>query len=178
MTGILRFMGILNAAIWLGGSVFFSFVAGQVPFSDEMRALLGQNHFPYYSGAIAQIGVARYFTFQLVCCIIALAHLAAEWLYQERHGRKFLLGLVAVMLGLTLLGNYWMQPKMKRLHAIKYAQNYPQPQRDAAARSFRTWHGFSMTLNLFMLGGLVIYLVHMSRPPEVARLVRPMQFRS
>lgn len=178
MTGILRFIGILNAALWLGGSVFFTLVAGQAPFSPEMKELLGPAYYPYFSGAIAQIGIARFFSFQLVCAIVALAHIGAEWLYQERRNRKLLLWMLATMLALTLLGDHWLRPKMRDLHKIKYAQNYPPPQRDAAARSFGLWHGVSMTVNLFMLGGLVIYLVQMSRPPEAARFVSPTQFRS
>ena len=178
MTGFLRFIGILNAAIWLGGSVFFTFAAGRVPFSPEMKELLGPASSPYFGGAIAQIGVARFFSFQLVCAIVALAHLGAEWLYQERRNRKVLLWMLATMLVLTLLGDYWLQPKMHNLFRGKYAVNYTPPQRDAAAHSFGIWHGVSMTVNLFMLGGLVIYLVQMSRPPEAARFVGPGQFRS
>jgi hypothetical protein len=179
MTSILRFVGILNAAIWLGGAAYFTFVAGQMPFSAAMQDLL-KNAYPYYSGAIAQIGVARYFTFLLFCNVVALVHLAAEWLYQDRRNRRFLLGLVGLMLALTLVGGFWMQPKMRYLHRLKYAVNYPQPAQEVAAKSFARWHAVSMTLNLFMLGGLVIYTVHMSRPVEVARFVRPVhtQFRS
>jgi hypothetical protein len=172
MTAILRFVGILNAAIWLGGSVYFTFVAGTMPFSAEMNGLL-RGYYPYYSGAIAQIGIARFFTFQLVCGIVALAHLAAEWLYQERRGRKVLLWLLGAMVGLIMLGDFWLQPKMNRLHDIKYARNYPAAQREAADRSFRVWHSLTMTMNCFMLGGMVVYLLHMSRPPETARFVRP-----
>lgn len=178
MTGILRFIGILNAAIWLGGSVFFTFVAGQAPFSLEMKELLGPGYYPYFSGAIAQIGIARFFSFQLACAIVALAHLGAEWLYQERRNRKFLLGLLATMLVFTLVADYWLLPKMQKLHRTKYAQNYSPAQREAAGRSFGLWHGISMTANLFMLGGMVIYLVQMSRPPETARFVSSSQFRS
>jgi len=179
MTAILRFVGILNAAIWLGGAVYFSFVAGRLPFSGEMQALLGKSH-DYYSGAIAMMGVSRYFTFHLFCSIVALVHLAAEWLYQDRRNRKFMLWLVGTLLALTLLGGYWLQPKMRNLHRIKYAANYPETARAAAAKSFGRWHALSMTMNLFMMGGLVIYTMHMTRPPEVARFVRPApnQFRS
>ena len=179
MTAILRFIGIMNAAIWLGGAVYFSFVAGQLPFSSAMKDLLGRSH-EYYSGAIAMIGVSRYFSFHLFCAIIALIHLAAEWLYQDRRNRRSLLWLVGVMLGLTLIGGYWLQPKMHHLHRVKYAVNYPESARAAADKSFKRWHGLSMTMNLFMLGGLVVYTMQMTRPPEIARFVRPApnQFRS
>jgi hypothetical protein len=81
------------------------------------------------------------------------------------------------MLVFTLVADYWLQPKMRSLHKLKYAQNYSSVQRDAAARSFGMWHGIAMTVNLFMLGGLVVYMVQMSRPPETARFVSPGQFR-
>jgi hypothetical protein len=179
MTAILRFVGIMNAAIWLGGAVYFTFVAGQMPFSGDMKALLKQGY-DYYSGAIAQISISRYFGFHLFCCVVALAHLGAEWFYQERRGRKLLLWVVGAMLGLTLLGGYWLQPKMKHLFGIKHSVNYPQPAREEAAKSFGRWHALSMTMNLFMLGGLVTYTMHMTRPPEIARYVRtaPKQFWS
>ena len=178
MTGFLRFIGILNAAIWLGGSIYFTFVAGQVPFSPEMKGVFGAAYNPYFTGAIAQIGVARFFSFQLFCAIVAFVHLSAEWLYQDRRNRKSLVWVLGVMLAVTLLGKYALQPKMHQLFRAKYATNYTQPQRDVAARSFAIWHGVSMTANLFMLGGMVIYLVQMTRPPEVGRFVSANQFRS
>ena len=181
MTGFLRFIGILNAAMWLGGSLYFTFVAGQAPFSQETRAIFGaeQNpHTAYYVGAIAQVGVARFFSFQLFCGIVAFVHLSAEWLYQDRRNRKPLALMLGVMLAVTVLGKYALQPTMRDLFRAKYALNYTQPQRDVAARSFAIWHGVSMTVNLFMLGGLVVYLVQMSRPPEVGRFVSASQFRS
>jgi hypothetical protein len=179
MTAILRFIGIMSAAIWLGGSIYFSFVAGKMPFSPEMQTLLGAQHFPYYSGAIAQIGVSRYFGFHLACGIVALLHITAEWLYQDRRNRILLLCVVGSLFAATLLGGFVLQPKLKRLHQQKYAVNYPQPAREAAAKSFKRWHALSMTMNLFMLGGLVIYTMQMTRPPENARFVRtaPGQFR-
>jgi len=179
MTAILRFIGIMNAAIWLGGSVYFSFVAGKMPFSPEMQTLL-RDQFPYYSGAIAQVGVAKYFGFHIVCGVIALLHLTADWLYQERRNRALVVAVVVAIFSATLLGAFVLQPKMKRLHQQKYAINYPQPARDAAAKSFKRWHALSMTMNLFILGGLVIYTLQMTRPPEIARFVRtaPNQFTS
>lgn len=184
MTGVLRFAGLLIAAIWLGGALYFSFAAGTLPFSPEMKALVGKmgdanaGFQAYFIGAAAQLGVARYFKFQLICCILALAQLAVEWMYQERRGRKSLLAMLLVILGLTLLGDIALLPKMKELHAIKYAPNYPAVQRDAAAGSFKRWHAASQVANLFVLGGLVVYLFNMSRPPDMARFVRPPQFRS
>jgi hypothetical protein len=180
MTAILRFIGIMNAAIWLGGSVYFSFVAGKMPFSAEMQTLLGPESFPYYSGAIAQVGVASYFNFHLFCGVVALLHLTVDWLYQGRRNRLLVIGVVVAIFIATLLGAFVFQPKMKLLHKQKYAPNYTQVARDAAAKSFKRWHAVSMTLNLLILGGLVVHTMQMTRPPEIARFVRtpPVQFRS
>lgn len=178
MTGFLRFIGILNAAIWLGGSVYFTFVAGQIPFSPEMKTLFGAAYNPYFTGSIAQIGVARFFSFQLFCGLVAFVHLSAEWLYQDRRNRKVLIWMLGIMLAVTLLGKYALQPKMHELFRAKHAMNYTPAQKEVAGRSFAIWHGVSMTINLFMLGGLVIYLVQMSRPPEAGRFVSASQFRS
>jgi hypothetical protein len=187
MTGFLRFAGLLIAALWLGGAVYFSFAAGTLPFSADMRELIARmgdanaGFQAYFVGAAAQLGVARFFKFQLLCGIAALAHLGIEWMYQERRGRKPLLAVLLLLLGLTLLGNFVLLPKMKALHAVKHAQPtayYTQERREAAAVSFKRWHAVSQAGNLFVLGGLVFYLWHMGRPPDTARFVRPPQFRS
>jgi hypothetical protein len=90
-------VGILNAGVWFGGAVFFTFGAGLAPFSQEMKTLLGPNNYPYFSGAIAQILIARYFHFQLICGVIAVLHLLAEGLYLGKHPRKL---QVALLIGL------------------------------------------------------------------------------
>ena len=111
----------------------------------------------------------------------ALAQLGIEWMYQERRGRKPLLAMLLVILGLTLWGEFSLLPKVRELHAIKYARPtayYTEARRDEAAASFKRWHAVSQVTNLFVLGGLVVYLINMSRLPDTARFVRPPQFRS
>src|SRR5262245_44801334 len=77
--GFLRFIGIINAAIWLGGSVFFALFAEPAIFSPAMLTLLEAKNFPYFSGAIAQILAERYYHFHLTCAVIAFLQLLAEW---------------------------------------------------------------------------------------------------
>ena len=180
MIGFLRFIGILNAAIWLGGAVFFSFGAGQVPFSDAMMKLVGEANYPYLSGAVAQLLVSKYFALHVVCGALALAHLAAEWLYLGRPARRSTLILLLVLFGFGLLGSMWLQPKMKRLHLDKYRPAPTQEDQDRAAKaakSFRIWHATSMVLNLFVLGGLGVYVWRANNPPDPTRFVSSMQFR-
>lgn len=177
MIGFLRFIGILNAAIWLGGAVFFTFAAGQVPFSSAMKELLGESNYLYFSGAIAQLLIAKYFGLHIICGMIALAHLAAESLYLGRRARKSTLILLLVLFGFGLVGRFWLQPKMKELHQLKYAPNLTQEVRDKKARSFKIWHATSQVLNLFVLGGLCVYVYRANNPPDPTRFVSAMQFR-
>lgn len=175
--GFLRFIGIFNAAIWLGGAVFFTFGAGQVPFSSAMKALLTEANYPYFSGAIAQLLIARYFALHLICGAIALAHLSAEWLYLGRPARRSTVGLLVALFCFGLIGAMWLQPKMKELHARKYAPNLSVEIQDRAAKSFRIWHATSQVLNLFVLGGLCVYVWRANNPPDPTRFVSAMQFR-
>jgi hypothetical protein len=176
--GFVRLVGLLNAAVWFGAAVFFTFSSGRAPFSREMELLLGPQNYPYFSGAIAQIFVARYFQLQFLCSIIAVVHLLAEWLYLGRFPQNFRLGLLLGLCVAVVAGGYWIQPKLKRLHATKYAAHQPPEIQQAAARSFRAWHGVSMSVNLLVVAGLAIYLWRVANPVEEARFVSAVRFRS
>jgi hypothetical protein len=175
--GVLRFIGILNAAVWLGGAVFFTLGVGRVPFSTAMRELLTEANYPYFSGAIAQLLIVKYFALHIICGAISLAHLGAEWLYQGRPARRSTLILLLCLFGFGLLGSTWLQPKMERLHRQKYAPNLSQTVRDRAAKSFRIWHATTQGLNLVVLGSLCVYVWRANHPPDPTRFVTAMQFR-
>jgi len=174
--GFLRFVGVLNAAVWFGAAVFFTFGTGLAPFSPEMRNLLGPNNFPYFSGAIAQILIARYFYFQVGCAIVAVLHLFAEWLYLGKYPQKLQVALWIALASAALVGGYWLQPRLKALHATKYGVNTRPQIREAADRSFRAWHGVSQVVNLLMVGGLAVYLWRAANPSDPTRFVRAVKF--
>jgi len=176
--GFLRFVGVLNAAVWFGAAVFFTFGAGRAPFSPEMKALLGPNNYPYFSGAIAQILIARYFQLQFICGLIAWLHLLAEWLYLGKSPRKLRLGLLVGLCLATLMGGYWLQPRLKALHAVKYGVNQRPEVRESAGRSFRAWHGVSVGVNLLLVAGLAVYLWRVANPSDETRFVSAVKFRS
>jgi hypothetical protein len=175
--GFLRFLGLMNAAVWFGAAVFFTFGVGAAPFSPEMKELLGPKTSAYFPGAIAQIFVARYFHLQFACGAVALLHLVGEWIYLGRTPRGLWLGLLISLISIGLLGGYWLQPKMKNLHTAKYAVNASAATRETADRSFRIWHGVSQGANLLMLAGLAIYLWRIANPPDPTRFVSTSNFR-
>jgi hypothetical protein len=153
MLRILWFVGLLNAAIWLGGCVFFSFAAAPAIFQPEMKRLLQD----YHTGLVAQLMQQRYFSFQLVCGVVALLHTLAAALLTPRRRAWLTGGLLGILCAITLAGIFWFQPHLKALYDVKYRA--PElAQREAAAVAFRGWHGLSQGLNLIMLGGLVVYL--------------------
>jgi hypothetical protein len=174
--GFLRFVGILNAAVWFGSAIFFTFSAGTAPFSPEMKSLLGANNYPYFSGAIAQIFIARYFYFHLVCAAVAVVHFLAETLYLGKPLRRIQTALLAGLCAVVLIGGFWLQPKLKGLHAIKYGVNTRPELREPAARSFRTWHGVSQVINLFAVAGLTVYLWRVANPSDPTRFVSAAKF--
>ena len=174
--GFLRFVGILNAASWFGAAIFFTFGTGLVPFSQNMKSLLGQANYPYFSGAIAQLFIARYFYFQIGCAMVAVLHLLAEWLYLGKYPQKLQVGLLIGLAAALLIGGGWLQPKMKVLHATKYGlKNLPEI-RAAADRSFRAWHGVSQVINLLMVGGLTVYLWRATNTSDPTRFVSATKF--
>jgi uncharacterized protein DUF4149 len=171
-------VGILNAAVWLGGGIFFTVALAPAIFSRDMEGVLGREYYPYFSGAIAQVLIARYFHLQLICALVALIHFMAEWLYLGKSAQKLWLGLVIGLFCLGLVGGFWLQPRLKELHTTRYAVNTPREIREAANQSFRTLHGASQVINLLMLCGLGVYFWHLANPPDPTRFLSAATFRS
>jgi hypothetical protein len=153
---------MLNVAIWLGASLFLTFVGGPAFFSDEMLKVLQHR---YYAGAAAEVVLGRYFVLHYCCAGVALAHLLAERFYSGRKLSRGTLGLWLVLAGLILFGGLQLQPRLRELHHTMYWGETATQQAEAA-RSFRVWHGVSLAANLFVLGGLVFYFTRVMRSVE------------
>ena len=178
MIGCLRLIGILNAAIWLGAAMFATFGASPGTASLEMRALFGPSDSAYVSGAIGLILMSRFFRWQLACGLIALAHLVVEGLYLGKGLRRFRLGLLLVLFWLTLMSGLWLQPKLQKLHLIGYGAGIAPARRQAAQNSFHAWHTLAQALNFLSVGGLAVYVWRVANPPDAARFVSAVKFRS
>jgi hypothetical protein len=162
--GFLRFIGVANAAIWFGASIFFTFSVAPAVFSNEMREILGPEAFPGYSGRIAIVFVGRYFVLQEICGTIALLHLVAEWLYMGKPLQRLTLWLLVGIAVLGLACGYGLQPKLRRLHRTMYGPGSTAPQVQQARQSFNFWHGTSQALNLIIIAGVAVYLWRVTTP--------------
>jgi hypothetical protein len=161
--GFLRFLGILNAAVWCGSAIFMTAGLPAI-FSAKLKELLTVPGVGFAAEAI----VARYFVVQYVCGVIALAHLTAEWMYAGRPARRLNIVLATALLWVALIGGFWAQPKMQEMHRIKYFGR-SLAERDQAGKTFAVWHGISESVNLLVICGLVVYLWRVSSPDEPPR---------
>jgi hypothetical protein len=180
--GFLRFIGIMNAAVWLGAAIFLTFGADPACFSADMKAALGVGvSDSYYPGAIAQVITTRYYHITLACGVLALLHLLAEWLYLGRPGRKFSFILLLGLFGWTLIGSNAVQPAriraLERLSPQHYSSTQPAD-RQAAAKSLHVLRTVERVFNVLVVCGLVIYTWRVANPSDNLRFVRPVQFRS
>ena len=167
----------MNAAVWLGTAIFFTFGAHPACFSADLKATLGLTTDSYYPGAIAGVIMSRYYHVMLACGVVALLHLLAEWLYMGRPRREFSFWLVIGLFALTLLGSNAIEPSLVRLNK----KHYTAPQtadRESAGKSFRILNGTEVALNLVLIGGLILYTWRAGSPSDTLRFVSPVQFRS
>ena len=169
---------MLNAAVWLGAALFY--MAGVTPglASRDVQALFREQYFEYLSGAVIQVISTRFFYWHIVCALIALLHLLAEWLYLGRAAHRAWLALLAGLLAVGLISNAWIVPKMAQLHRTRHAVNLRPEHREAAAKSFMSWHRFFQGVNLLVLGGVAVYFWRATTPSDPLRFVGPAKFRS
>ncbi len=165
MNPVLRFIGVTNAAIWLGSAIFFTFVvAPAVFYSPEMKELFGPV-FREYAGAIAQIQLQYFFRLQYVCAGIAVLHLLTERIFTRSPADRLRLHLLGGLLCLGLVGGLVLQPHLKTLHRTRSAVTSTPAQKEVAAKSFGRWHAVSQVLNLAAMAGLLAYFWRVTNPP-------------
>src|SRR5947208_12848749 len=100
-------LGIMNAAVWFGAALFFTFGIAPAFFSPEMKRLLGD----IYSGLVAQLVLERYFVLHYCCGGIALLHQLAEWVYLGKRLHRFTFGLLVIVLLLAICGGAALAPR-------------------------------------------------------------------
>ena len=167
MAGFIRFLGIFNIAVWAGGSLFFSFLAGSVFFSPEVIRFTPAP----YNGLVAQAMLERFFLLHYICGILAISHLLLEWFIKQSVFPKRPVSFIAILLLLALLGGKLISPKLNVWHQQKYQfqiktegnppmiefKPYSKETIQNAKLNFSIWHGISQIVNLIMLIMLIYH---------------------
>ena len=172
---VLRFIGVLNAAVWLGAAFFFPFAVGPAFFTPEVKEIFRGRFWP---GVMAQFVVERYFYLQQICGVIALVHLIAEWFYLGRALQRLNVVILGGLLLFGFVGGFWIQPKLHELHLVMYSMNEQYQavslsvaERTSAVKSFRTWHGVARGMDLVALAGLLVYFWRVTHPSDDLRIL-------
>jgi len=174
----MRLIGVFNAAIWLGGVVFFTVVASPALGSSAMGTLLQPRNMPYFAPGIQHVLLGYYFQFFVVCALIALIHLTLEWLYLGRpKSRKLPLIVLLGLLGYGIVGSNMIQPHLKTTHAIRFSAKAKPVERDAAARSVGRWHVVVLLAQCGAIACLAVHFWRLANPSDTPRFVSSVKFR-
>jgi hypothetical protein len=158
MDKILRFITVINAAVWLGSAVFVT-VGLPVVFSKEVAEYVQKPQV----GIVAENVLSRYTMVQYWCAGIALAALFTENLFLGKAVVRKTLVLLLALLAVALVSGLWLQPTMRELHKTKYWGTVPAARQEADVK-FRRLHGVSQPANLLVIAVLVIYVWNVSKP--------------
>lgn len=166
MLGAIKFAGVSIAAVWFGGSLFFTFFVAPAFFSEPIRTMLPAP----YNGQTAQFVLERFHSFHYVCGTLALLHLGFDWIYTGKTMNRLHLALLIGALSLSVFAGKWMQPKLSQLYQIKYSEFYKVEAsaelKKQAENSFSVWHGISQSANLLLMAGLWFHLWLAMHPKE------------
>lgn len=176
----LRFIGVMNAAIWFGAVLFFTVGVLPALTAPALTDLFGGARNPLapaYAGLALELLLERYHPLNYVCGGVAAAHLLIEWLYSGKPARAFMVYLVLTLLALGLLHGLVLQPKLNELHRIRYGRGPTPEQRAKAAKMFQVLHRAAGIMNYALAAGLFFYTWRVAIPGESARPASPRKIR-
>jgi hypothetical protein len=178
---LLRFIGVMNAAIWFGSAVFLM-AAAPVFFSAPVQATpLGK----FWPGVMVQFLFERFFYVQCICSTVAIAHQLAEWVYLGRNLQRWVMILLGALLVIGLVDGMVLAPRLKELNLVKHGLNekyapaqYTQAERVQATDSFKSWHRMSRILGVMATLALGVYFWKVVHPTDNSRFMSTSKFRS
>lgn len=172
MQRAIRFLGVLNAAVWLGAAVFFALAVRQAFWSAEMLSFLPRPH----ASRAAVVMLDRYFVLQQLCAGVALAHVLLEYLQSGRYLGGWVLGLLGGLLGLSVVGGRWLAPALHESQRVYYYALAAAQKAEAASRLAALNLGFEVANGVIILA-LLCYLWRLCRPTDGPRFANLEQIR-
>ena len=150
---ILRYLMFLSLVLWIGGLIFFAFVLAPTAFQVLPNTHLAGNVVGRALGKLHWIAIISGIVFLITSLLYSRLTGGTAHLFAMRHV------LIIVMLGLTLLSQFWIIPKMDTLRASvgDFAQ---VPLTNPARVQFDMLHIWSTRVEgaVLILGLVAIYL--------------------
>lgn len=139
------FLYRLAIACWVGGTSLFTFVLAPILFKSYNRDMAG--------GIVGALFPA-YFTWGLVCGVIALAGIFMSSAVKHK---TIAVAVILVMLAITSVQAFVIEPKAAALKkSITSFETTPQD--DPLRVQFRKLHGVSAAGNLVVIGGGIVLI--------------------
>ena len=156
---VIQLVTALNAAIWLGGTAFFTFIAGPAVFNSELETILPKPE----NGIAARFMIGKFAAFQLACAAMSVISLLISWRFRLlNHLNQLALLLFFIILFLGV-GALFLTPKMDALFQLKYADYFElqatSEEKESASKTFGQLHGISQVGNLLILIGLLVNFI-------------------
>lgn len=153
---VLKYIHLLSIVIWLGGMVFFSYVAAPAAFKVLERQTAGD-----FVGVV----FPKYFFMGYVASLILLITLYFIARNNLAAVRAPLI-IMAVLVGLSFVHGMVIGPKARSIKA-EYRNLPDGPEKTALKKSFGKIHGVSAVLNLVVVLLCLVYLAYI---PAILRL--------
>lgn len=149
----LRFLMVLSLILWVGGLIFFAFVLAPTAFQILPDTHLAGNVVGRALSKLHWIGIASGVVFLLGSLLYSRLTTGEADVSATRHV------LICVMLGLTLLSQFWIIPRMDALRA-QVSDFAKTALTDPARVQFDALHVWSTRVEgaVLLLGLAVVYL--------------------
>jgi uncharacterized membrane protein len=150
---LLRFLMLLSLVAWIGGLIFFAFVLAPTAFQVLPN--------PHLAGNVVGRALGKLHWIAIVsgCVFLASSLLYSRLTDGTAHALALRHVLIGLMLGLTLLSQFWIIPKMDTLRAT--VSDFATVPLDNPVRvQFDALHGWSTRVEgaVLLLGLVAIYL--------------------
>jgi hypothetical protein len=149
----LRYLMLLSLVVWLGGLIFFAFVMAPTAFSVLPSRHLAGTLVGRSLGTLHWMGIISGIIFLGSSILYSRLSKGTPHVFAARHV------LICLMLGLTLISQFSIIPRMDKLRASIGEIDSVPPDNPARMR-FDTLHVWSTRVEsgVFLLGLVVLYL--------------------
>jgi len=149
----LRFLMLLSLVAWIGGLVFFAFVLAPTAFQVLPSTHLAGNVVGRALGKLHWIAIVSGFVFLASSLLYSRITDGSAHTFALRHV------LICLMLGLTLVSQFWIIPRMDTLRAT-VSDFATVPLDNPARMQFDSLHVWSTRVEgaVLLLGLVVVYM--------------------